>query len=105
MKNVTIRQALQNVADYPQPVDDKVIDHPVSELVARTLFDIANSPDQSVRGSMGRANKARKLILDRMVGKRRAGTSPQMKNRIEVELADLTGGVLNGPADEVQPAD
>ena len=29
------------------------------ELIARTLFDIANKPDANVRGSMTRANKAR----------------------------------------------
>ena len=105
MRHVTIRQALQQVADYPQPVDDNVVNHPIHELVARTLYDIANSPDQSVRGSMGRANKARKLILDRMVGRRRAGTSPAMKNQIQVEMRDLTGGEIGGPTDGVQPPD
>ena len=51
MKNVTIRQALQHVADFPQPLDDEVLQMPVYELVARSLFDIANRPDASVRGS------------------------------------------------------
>jgi hypothetical protein len=71
MKPVSIRQALQHVADYPEPVDDVVLNMPVHECVARALFDIANRPDQSVRGSMSRANKARKMIMDRLAGKRR----------------------------------
>ena len=76
MKGVTIRQALQHVADYPEPVTDEVINTHVHELVCRTLFDIANRPDAGVRGSMTRANRARKMVLDRMAGRRRAGTKP-----------------------------
>lgn len=105
MKVVTIRQALQQVADYPQPLTDEVIQAPVYELVARTLFDIANRPDASVRGSMTRANKARKMILDRMVGKRRVGTRPATVKKVEVEFRDLTGGELGGPAASDEPAD
>lgn len=91
---VTIRQALQNVANYPEMVDDAVIDRPVHELVARTLFDIANNPDASVRGSMGRANRARKLILDRLGGRRAAGTAPHMKVSQQLEFIDLTTAAL-----------
>lgn len=94
MKTVTIRQALQQVADYPQPLSDEVIQMPVHELVSRALFDIANRPDASERGSMARANKARKMILDRMVGKRRAGSHPATRTRVSVEFVDLTGGEL-----------
>lgn len=89
MKTVTIRQALQHVADYPNTVDDDMINAPVHELVCRALFEISNRPDASVRGSMARANKARKMILDRMVGKRRAGTVPTTGEHVEVEFKDL----------------
>lgn len=89
VKSVTIRQALQHVADYPNPVDDEVVNHPVHELVARALYDIANRPDASVRGSMTRANRARKIILDRMVGKRRPGTKPATDEHADLEFLDL----------------
>lgn len=105
MKTVTIKQALQNVADYPVMVDDDMLNKPVYELVARTLFDIANRPDASVRGSMGRANKARKLILDRMVGKRRPGSHPATREVQQINFIDLTGGELDGEAEGVQPPD
>lgn len=94
MKNVTIRQALQQVADYPQPLDDELLQAPIYELVARALFDIANRPDASVRGSMTRANKARKMILDRMVGKRRAGSHPATREVVQIDFVDLTGGEI-----------
>lgn len=96
MKQVSIRQALQQVADYPEPVTDEVLNAPVHELVARALFDIANRPDAAVRGSMARANKARKMIMDRMVGKRRAGTKPRSDVEVQIDFVDLTGGELNG---------
>lgn len=95
-KSTTIRQALQHVADYPTPIDDHTINMPVHELVCRTLFDISNRPDAAIRGSHTRANKARKLILDRLAGKRRAGTSPHMAQDVSLEFFDLTGGELSG---------
>lgn len=94
MKIVTIRQALQNVADYPQLMTDELIQVPVHELVARALFEIANRPDANERGSMARANKARKMIMDRMVGKRRPGSHPATKNTVSVDFVDLTGREL-----------
>lgn len=101
MKPVTIRQALQHVADYPEPVDDVVLNMPVHECIARALYDIANRPDQSVRGSMSRANKARKMIMDRLGGKRRTGTKPVSGVGEELEFHDLTGG---GELDDGRPA-
>jgi hypothetical protein len=95
-KPVTIRAALQHVVDYPMPLNDEIINQPVHEMVARTLFDIANRPDASVRGSMARANKARKLILDRLEGKRRPGTRPAAKAVRDLEFVDLTGGEISG---------
>ena len=102
MKPVTIRQALQYVADYPEPLTDEVVNMPVYELIARNLFDIANRPDSSVRGSHTRANKARKMILDRMAGKRRSGTKPVVKKDTDLEMLDLTGGELNAATDTAE---
>jgi hypothetical protein len=108
VKSVSIRQALQQVADYPEPVDDDWLNKPVYELVARSLFDIANRPDAAVRGSMTRANRARKLILDRMGGRRRPGSKPTNKVTTEIEFIDLTGGEIGHvgteeAAEDVQP--
>ena len=98
MKSTTVKQALQYVADYPEPLDGVGIQMPAHEAIARILFDIANRPDASVRGSMTRANLARKLILDRLTGRRRAGTTPATNVEVEVEFVDLTGGgVLDVP--------
>jgi hypothetical protein len=102
MKPVSIRQALQQVADYPVPLTDEVVNTHVHELVARTLFDIANRPDASVRGSMTKANRARKMILDRMAGRRRAGTKPPVPKNTTLEMRDLTGGELSAAPDDVQ---
>lgn len=101
-KHVTIKQALQNVADNPHLDTDELIQVPVHELIARALFEIANRPDASVRGSMARANKARKMILDRLVGKRRAGSHPATRNDVPIELMDLTvaGEIDGGMPDE-----
>lgn len=103
MGSITIRQALQQVADYPVMVTDEVVNMHVHELVARSLFDIANRPDQAVRGSMSRANKARKMILDRLAGKRRPGTKPVTPNMETLDFFDLTGGELGGQ--EAKPAE
>lgn len=94
MGTVTIRQALQNVADNPVMLTDEIIQVPVHELVCRGLFEIANRPDQAQRGSMTRANKARKMILDRLVGKRRAGSHPATRVKVDIEFIDLTAGAL-----------
>lgn len=94
MKSVTIKAALQNVADYPEMLTDEIIQVPVHELVCRNLFEIANRPDAGERGSMARANKARKMILDRLVGKRRAGSHPATRTRVDIDFVDLTGGAL-----------
>lgn len=89
MKMLTVRQALQNVADYPVMIDDELIQKPVHELVCRTLFDIANRPDASIRGSMARANTARDMILKRLVGKRRAGSHPATRTNEAIEFVQL----------------
>lgn len=93
-KVVTVRQALQFVADNPVMADDDVLQKPTYELISRTLFDIANRPDDKVRGSLKRANVARKLIMDRLTGRRRPGSHPATRNPIQLDFVDLTGGEL-----------
>lgn len=105
MPSVSVRAALQQVADNPTMLDDDFLQKPVHELVARTLFDIANRPDARVRGSMARANKARKMIFDRLVGKRRAGSHPATRNPVVIDFVDLTGGELGESAEGVQSPD
>jgi hypothetical protein len=92
MQKRTVREALQHVADYPVPVDDDVITMHTGELIARTLYDIANKPDANVRGSLPRANRARKLIMNYLAGRRRAGTQPHVKTVVTLQMNDLTGG-------------
>lgn len=89
MAHVSIQEAMQRVVNNPmQPAEP--VNAPVYELVCRALFEIANNPDSSVRGSMNRANRARKLILDRMVGKRRPGSHPAQRQVQQVTFVDLT---------------
>jgi hypothetical protein len=64
----------------------------VYELVCQALFQVANSPDSNVRGSFAKANRAQKLILNRMVGRRRPGTHPAQTRSEEIEFVDLTAG-------------
>lgn len=90
MKHVTIKQALQLVADNPTMQTDEIIQIPVHELIARSLYEVANNPDQKVRGSLSRANKARKMILDRLVGTRRPGSHPATRVDVPIEFVDLT---------------
>lgn len=92
MRKMTVREALQHVADYPQAVDDEVITMHTGELIARTLYDLANKPDANVKGSLGRANRARRLIMNYLSGRRRAGTAPAVKKQQRLEMHDLTGG-------------
>lgn len=90
----TVREALQYVADYPEPVSDDLLVMHTGELVARTLFDIANKPDANVRGSMSKANRARKIIMDRLDGRRKKGTTPHVPVVTRLTMRDLTGGVV-----------
>lgn len=94
MKIVTIKQSLQHVADNPMPRTDDLLSLPAHELVARTLFEIANGARIGERNSMARANVARNMILTRLVGKRRAGSHPATNQRESLEFIDLTGGEI-----------
>ena len=94
MKNVTIRQALQHVADHPEPATDEIIALPTHELVARTLFELANSPTDKNRRSRVVANSARRIILNRLAGKRSAGSHPAVRQvKTSVEYIDLKGSI------------
>lgn len=95
-KVVTIRQALQHVADNPLSNTDVTLDQPAHELVCRTLFGIANGADLDDKTSQSRANVARKLIFERLVGKRRSGTHPATRRSVELDFHDLTEtGAIN----------
>ena len=91
VKIVTIKQALQHVADNPELNTDKLIDLKVHELVARNLFEIANNPQLSTRESLSSANHARELIFSRLIGRRHPGTHPSRgaEDR-EITFVDLT---------------
>ena len=93
MKYATIRQALQNVADNPDMPSDDLVNMPVHELVCRTLFEIANNPLSGKRGAQSRANAARTLIFDRMVGKRQPGAHPAARKTSSIAFANLAGEV------------
>jgi len=99
-----VRDAIQFVADNPKGREADA-DFPAWELVCRELFRIAHSPDVRVRGSMGRATKAQKMILGRLVGRRRPGTHPAQVSKEEVEFVDLTVGVLPTPAPKEEETD
>ncbi len=94
MATVSIKKALEYVSKHPEPRTDVTLDLPVWELVARSLYTIANLPDSTIPGSMRRATKAQKLILNRLVGTRRAGTHPVARKTEEVTFVDLTAGVI-----------
>lgn len=100
LKNiVSIRQALQHVADHPYPATDVMLDVPAHELVCRTLFEIANGASMNNKGSQARANVARKLIFDRLVGKRRTGTHPATRKTSALKFRDLTTHQVGGRDD------
>ena len=89
MKHKTIKQALESVVANPTMTTDP-IEAPIWQHVALTLFDIANKPDAKVRGSVARANRAQKIIFERLVGRRKAGTHPAQIKGDEIEFYDLT---------------
>lgn len=95
MAHTSIRQALQRVA-AGKISSDAPIEAPVHELVSLALFDIANHPDPKVRGTMRRATRAQKIILDRMVGKRLPGSNPAAKKNVEINFVDLTVSEIEG---------
>ena len=94
MVNVSIREALEYVAEHPVMETDVLLDVKVYELVARTLYGMANNPDAKVRGSMRRASRAQRILLNRLVGTRRPGTHPAAREKTGLTFIDLTRGAL-----------
>lgn len=97
---VTVRQALSYVSSHPEFDPDESLEVKAWEHIARTLFDIANTPNQKIRGSVSQATRAQKLILNRMVGTRRAGTHPAVREKTGVSFVDLTSVELEGVPSE-----
>ena len=92
---VTIQQALTKVSEkWESARDMDMIATPVYELIGFTLFDIANSGDVRVRGSIRRSTRAQKIIMNRMVGLRRPGSRPITRENDGLEFVDLTMGVI-----------
>jgi hypothetical protein len=92
-RHKTVRQALQYVDRHPEWPDENLIariDMPIWELVARNLFDKANHPDITKRGSLAEATRAQKIILNRLSGTRRMGTNPAVRKQNQITLTDLT---------------
>lgn len=95
-RHKTVRQALQYVEDNPEWPAQR-LDMPVWEFVARNLFEIANNPDTRVVGSLGRATRAQRIILDRLTGTRRIGTHPAVRSNKQILFTDLTAGIQPPP--------
>ena len=94
-RHKTVEEALQYVANHPeQGIDNDTLDVPAWELIGRVLFHIANNPDRRVRGSMGRATRAQKMIMNRISGRRRPGTHPAQVGADPIDFVDLTKPVL-----------
>ena len=92
---VTIQQALTKVSEKWEAARDMdIIGTPVYELIGFTLFDIANSGDARIRGSIRRSTRAQKIIMNRMVGLRRPGSRPVTRENDGLEFVDLTVGVI-----------
>jgi len=91
MKITSIRKAIQHVVDNPEMKTDVLLDVPVHELVARSLFEIANGVRVDDKGSLARANIARNMIFTRLVGRRRAGSHPATDRKVEMKFVDLAG--------------
>ena len=100
-RHKSIKAALEYVSRHPTWPDSLTsrLEMPVWELVARHLFDMANYPDNKIPGSLRRATRAQKIILDRLSGTRRTGTVPAARGQIKITLKDLTGA-LNEHMDE-----
>ena len=95
LKAKSVQEALQYVADHPPESVEPTVDIPTWEILGQILFQIANSPNPKVRGSMARATKAQKIVADRLTGRRRPGTHPAQVQDEQIEFADLTVGIID----------
>lgn len=94
-KHKTIKQALEYVASHPEWSGGTPLNSPLWENVARALYEHAGSPDVRVVGAVGRSVRATKMILERTVGTRRAGTHPAQRAKAQLRHVDLTGGAIS----------
>ena len=95
MKHTTISAALKAVADAePVGPETDFLHLPVHFLVCSRLMHIAQHPQMGNKTSQAAAVRAQKLILDRMVGKRRAGTHPAQGQKTMLKFKDLTQGAI-----------
>jgi len=90
MRYVTIKQALERAARMKIDENTDMLALPVCDLVALTLYETANNPGRDDRGA-SRANFARRMIFDRMVGTRRTGSHPAVRAANALEIKDLGG--------------
>lgn len=91
-RHKSVRDALLYAANNDQWSGGNRVESPLWENVARGLYDIATNPDARVVGSITRATRAQKIILDRTSGTRRAGTHPAQLSQQKIVFQDLTGG-------------
>ena len=92
-RHKTVAQALRAVERNPDWPDERIqsrLDMPVSEMIARNLFDIALHPDASNKASMQRCLRAQRIIMDRLTGTRQMGTHPAVRNQKKVQILDMT---------------
>ena len=95
VKHKSIKQALEYVSINPNWSAPDKMDSPAWEHVGRQLFEHANNPDSRVVGSVGRATRAQKIIMDRLTGTRRSGSHPAVKGNNQVTFKDMTGGAIS----------
>jgi hypothetical protein len=99
-RHKTIKEALEYVAANPDAPDKAPLDMEIWEIVARNLFLIANKPDPRIMGSMARATRAQKIIMNRTTGTRRTGTHPAVRSEEKVVFTDLTTAALASKPEE-----
>ena len=81
MKSKSVPEALEYVAQHPPQSFEPTVDMPTWEIIGQLLYLIANSGNPRHRGSVNRATRAQKMIWDRKVGRRRAGTDRHARLR------------------------
>lgn len=88
VKHKTVKEALEYVSRHPEPGGDP-INMPVWELVARQLFEKAHQAG-GTKTEMKTTAAAQKLIFDRIVGRRKTGTHPAVREEKKIRLIDFT---------------
>lgn len=97
VRHKTVSEALAYVSKNPVPTADPIA-MPVWELVARQLYDRAANVGGTAR-QIKATNQAHKIIADRTIGRRKAGTAPAQKVEHRVVIADFTKKELPSDGD------